>query len=180
MERFNKFLVLLVITILPLILLQCTQYNEETPFFNGLFLEYDVGSGYKLIYNIYVLDNNKYKIIETDETGILGKEVEELLVNSFGKVYESSKKSYKGKFSPIWIPVHEIEIGDTIDGRHIAIKKDKWEKWDVMVLKDIAAEAESYYDLNTGYWVGSFAKTAVGVGKIILINTNADIPTVAE
>ncbi len=179
MEKFKKSILLFLILPLSMMFSHCTKYKEEAPFFDGLVLEYNAG-GISYIYNVQELENSEFKIIEIEKREPLSDKIEELFVNAYGRVFKSTFKDYKGGFSPIWIPVHEIEIGDTIDGRHIAIKKDKWEKWDVMVLKDIAAEAESYYDLNTGYWVGSFAKTAVGVGKIILINTNADIPTVAE
>ncbi len=180
MKRFKESLFLLLIISLPLILLHCTKYKEEAPFFEGLFLEYDWGGGTREKYNVHVIDNNRFKITETRKREPLSDDVEEFLVDAYGKVYKSSYRPYKGKFSPIWIPAHKMEIGDTFDGRKLVERKDKWEKWEVLVVKDTPTGGESYFELNTGYLVGSFAKTAIGVGKIILLSTNADIPTIQE
>lgn len=174
MERFKKGLILLF-GIYLLSILSCTKYEEEAPFFDGLFLEYRLG-GLRTIYNIHVLANHKFKIIETQKARVLSDDVEELYVDAYGRVYKSSFKPYKGKFSPIWIPVHKMEIGDTFDSGYTVARKEKWEKWEVLVIKDPVVREERYFDLNTGFWVGSFARTAVGAGKIVLINTNADIP----
>ncbi len=182
MERFKKVLFLLVIISLSVVFFQCTKYKEPAPFFDGLFLEYDRSPGhrYKLIYNVHVLENNKYKILETDTVYITDSDKIEMYVDKNGRVYESSKERYEGKFSPIWIPVNEMEIGDKFDERKLIEREDKWEKWEVLVVKDTPTGGESYYDLNTGYWVGAFARTPRGAGKIVLVNTNADIPTVEE
>lgn len=180
MESFKKITFLLLIVSLPLIFMHCTKYEEEAPFFDGLFLEYRLG-GLKIIYEVEVLSNHKFKIVETEKAKVLSDDIEELFVDKYGKVYESSKKRYEGKFSPIWIPVHEIEIGDTISGGDFtAIRTDKWKGWDVLVLKADIVESENYHDLNTGFWVGSFARTAIGSGTVVLVNTNADIPTAEE
>jgi hypothetical protein len=103
-----------------------------------------------------------------------------MLVNKYGKVYQTNgRKKRIGKFSPIWIPVHKMEIGDKFDGRNLVDREDKWEKWKVLVVKDIPTGVEDYYEINTGYLVGSVAKSPRG-GKIILVNTNADIPTIED
>ena len=169
---------ILIIGLLTLLLQSCTSYEELAPFFDGLYLEYDWGSGTREIYNIQISDDDNFKVIETRKRKPLGDKTEEMLVNKNGIVYESTYKKYKDNFSPIWIPVREIKIGDKYDGRKLAERKDKWEKWEVLVVKDIPTGGESYYELETGYWVGGSAKTSVGVGKIVLINTNAVIPTI--
>jgi len=174
MKRFKKSLILLLIIFLPLTFLHCTKYKELTPFFDGLFLEYRLG-GLRTIYNVHVLANHKFKIIETQKARVLSDDVEELYVDAYGRVNKSSFKPYEGKFSPIWIPVHEMEIGDTFDDGYKVIRTEQWKKWKVLVIKDPVVREERYFDLNTGFWVGSFAKTAVGAGKIVLVNTNADM-----
>ncbi len=166
---------------LLLILSNCTKYKEEAPFFEGLILEYgERGVDGRYIYEINSLDDNGFKITEKEKWKALKFKPAVMMVKANGRVYESNKKRYKNKFSPIWIPVNEMDIGDKFDGRNIVERKAKWEKWDVLVVKDIPTGAEDYYELNTGYLVGSYAKTAIGVGKIVLLNTNADIPTIQE
>lgn len=175
MKGFKKIIFLLLIVSLPLIFIHCTKYKEPAPFFDGLFFEYDVGASKRIIYNVQVLDNNQFKITETRKRRVLSDDIEELFVDAHGKVYKSTFKPYKGKFSPIWIPVHVMEIGDTFDGGYVVTRKDKWEKWEVLVIKEPVVREERYYDLNTGYWVGLFAKTPMGVITFVLVNTNADI-----
>ncbi len=179
-KDFKSSMFLFLIVYFSLIFLHCTKYKELTPFFDGLFLEYEYGSRLKLIYNVNVLESNKFKILKKDTFYKTYRGKTEILVDAYGRVYESSSKRYKGKFSPIWIPVHEMEIGDTFDGRNIVERKAKWEKWDVLVVKDIPTGAEDYYELNTGYLVGSYAKTDRGIGKSVLVKTNANIPVVEE
>ncbi len=164
---------------LLLILSNCTKYNEEAPFFNELFLEYDV-MGYATIYNVETLDDNQFKITETEKRGPLSDDIEELFVDEYGKVYKSTFKDYEGKFSPIWIPVHEMEIGDTFNNGYKVIRREQWKKWEVFVIQNPLFPEERYFDTNTGYRVGAEGKAKLGRYKAVLINTNADIPTVEE
>ncbi len=178
MESYKKNIFLFLIASLTFFFSYCTKkYNEPAPFFDGLFLEYRAGS-IRRVYNIQVLDNNQFKIVETEKSKILISDVEELLVDTYGKVYESTYKEYKGKISPIWVPAHKMEIGDIFDGQTV-IRKEKWKKWEVLVIKDPTFEVERYFELNTGFWVGSFARTPIGASEVVLVNTNANIP-VAE
>ncbi len=160
-----------------LIFIGCAKYKEEAPFEDGMYFEYRYGTLNKT-YNINHLDDNNFKIVETDSFYKATEGKLEMLVDSYGKVYECRKKRYKGKFSPIWIPVHDMEIGDEYDKRERVDRIDKWEKWEVLVIKDIPTGAENYYELKTGYFVGSEARSLVGSGKKILEATNADIPTI--
>lgn len=182
MEKVKKGFIILLGIPLTLILSQCTKYKEKAPFFEGLILEYgSSGATYgRYIYEINSLDDNGFKITKKEKWKALKPKPVVMMVKANGRVYESNKKRYKNKFSPIWIPVNEMEIGDKFDDRNIVERKAKWEKWKVLVVKDTPTGGESYYDLNTGYWVGSFARTAVGSGEIVLVDTNADIPTVEE
>jgi hypothetical protein len=160
-----------------LILICCTKYKEQTPFFDGLFLEYDLGSpGFKWTYNIHNIEDGKFRINETEEEGAIGKRLREYFVDSKGKVYKTDTKDYQGKFSPIWLPVHEMKIGDTFDNGDAVVRKDKWKKWEVLVIKDSDSNNERYFDVNTGYFVGSYESRAT----VVLINTNASIPFVEK
>ena len=162
---------LLFITINILFLASCSKYNEPAPFVDGLFLEYN--AGLKIIFNINSIENNNYKIIETEVSEVLGDTIRDIYVDMYGKVYESSFKDYKGKFTSIWIPVHQMEIGDTFDDGYKVLRKDKWKNWEVLVIKNPIYNEEQYFELNTGYLVG-----VKGSVEVNLVNTNADIPTI--
>ena len=56
-----------------ILLINCTKYEEKTPFFDGLLLEYDLGGGIRIIYNVQSMDRNRFKIIETEKAGVLGE-----------------------------------------------------------------------------------------------------------
>jgi hypothetical protein len=182
MKRFKYSLALIFIISL---LLHCSkQYKEAAPFLDGLFLEYETDvktfagrEKIKTVYNVHSLGNDRFKITKTENQTFFGDGVKEYFVDSYGKVYESSCRECEGKFSPIWIPAHTMEIGDTFDERKI-IKRNKWNQWNVVVVKSqiSAIGAEWYYDANTGFLVGVYTSDAIG-GKVTrkLINTNANI-----
>lgn len=179
MQKLKKCSISLLTVFFFLVLIQCSKYKETVPFFDGLLLEYKyTNKNIKRIYKVKVIGSNKFKVIQImPGRGVLKDDIDEFLVNAYGRVYKSTYKSYKGRFCPIWIPVHKIEIGDTIDDIEIAMRKDKWKKWDVLVLAlKRSKKTERYFDLNTGYWVGSKGKTPMGAYEIILVNSNADIP----
>jgi hypothetical protein len=152
------------------------RFAETPPFFDKLFLEYKFNAeSYLTTYQVEALARGRFRIIETEKRGVLGDDVEEFFVDAYGKVYESSFKSYEGHFSPIWLPVHQMKIGDVFEGL-LVDRKDRWKNWDVLIIKHKLAQAEEYYELNTGFFVGAFARTAVGSGGNVLVETNADIP----
>lgn len=169
--------IILLGSLLSLILLSCSKYKEPAPFSGGMYLEYKVGTSIET-YKILALGSKGFKIVETRQRSPLPDDVEELFVDKYGRVYKSSFEPYEGNFSPIWIPVKKLKIGDTVDGRYLVARKDRWEKWEVLVLKDKFAEAETYFDLSTGFLVGAFAKTPIGPGGYVLVDTNAPIITV--
>ncbi len=179
MKGFKKIILLFLIVSLPLIFSHCTKYKEPVPFFDGLVLEYEI-KGKKIIFNAHVLDNKKYKIVKTEKSKVFGDKIKEFFVDAYGRVYKSSFKDYEGGFSPIWIPVYAMEIGDTYDEGYTILRKDKWKKWNVMVIKNpYIIEEEQYFEINTGYLVG--VKGIFGRAfEFFLVKTNANIPVVEE
>jgi hypothetical protein len=169
------FTILLGILLL-LILSQCSKYKEEAPFFDGLYLEYKLGRKGKKTYNVSISENKGFKIIETEKYPNLNDEVEEYLVDNYGKVYKSSSGGYKGYFSPIWIPANEMKAGDTFGDGLTVSRVDKWKKWEVLVVKVPIGKIEVFYEINSGFWVGTIGRTATGATEFVLFNTNADIP----
>jgi hypothetical protein len=149
----------------------CTKYKEPAPFFDGLFLEYNYG-GMTVIYNVHDIEDRNFKIVKTKIRRGRNKTID-IFTDAYGKVYESSFKDYEGKFSLIWIPVNKMDIGDTFDDGYKVIRKDKWKKWEVLVVKNPYFNEEQYFELNTGYLVG-----VKGSIEVNLVKTNADIPTV--
>lgn len=163
--------------LLPFILTFCTKYKEEAPFFDGLFLEYKLRL--RTVYEVDVLDNKNYKITIIEKDKSFGKKTKELFVDTYGKIYKSYIKDSEGDFSPIWIPIHEMDIGSKYNDGFTVIRKDKWKKWDVFVVQNPDIDEEQYFEINTGYLVG--VKGHLGKNyEIILNDTNADIPTLEE
>lgn len=177
MKNINKTLIVLLLIILNLTVFYCTKYKEEAPFFDGLYLEYKIKNK-KIIFTVYMQDNGNYKIVEIEKSKVFGDKVKEMFVDAYGRVYQSSFKDYEGKFSPIWIPVHKMEIGDTFDEGYKIIRNDKWKNWNTIVVKTPDINEEQYFEVNTGYFVGAKGRAGISY-EVVLIDTNADIP-VAE
>lgn len=170
MKNVRK-MILLITAISVLFISACSKYDEPVPFYDGLFLEYF--AGLKILYDVHSIENGNYKIIETEVSEVLGDTIRNFFVDIYGKVYKSSSKDYEGKFSSIWIPVHQLKIGDTFDDGYKVLRKDKWRNWEVLVIKNPIYNEEQYFELNTGYLVG-----VKGSIEVNLVKTNADIPTV--
>jgi hypothetical protein len=167
-----KKVLLLIYCINIGLFVSCAKYDETAPFFNELTLEYEIGE-IKRVFNFNIIDNNNFKIIRTDVDDVLGNSFIEMFVDAYGKVYKSSSSKYEGNFTSIWIPVHQMKIGDTFDDGYKVLRKDRWKKWEVLVIKNPTYNEEQYFELNTGYLVGVKGRVEVN-----LVNTNADIPTV--
>lgn len=172
----NVFRILLLFLLIGL--LSCNKYEEPVPFSDGLFLEYDA-AGIKTIFSFERQLNLNYKITETEKRKPLNDKIIDIFVDSYGKVYKSSFKDYEGGFSPIWIPIHVMKVGDIYDGGYKLTKKDRWKKWDVMVIENPAHDEEQYFDVNTGYLVGVKGRFGMSY-EVVLVNTNADIPNIEE
>lgn len=168
----NAWKMILIITSISVLFISaCSKYDEPAPFYDGLLLEYF--AGLKIIYNVHSIENGNYKIIKTEVGEVLGDDIDDIFVDMYGKVYKSSFKDYEGKFSSIWIPVHKMEIGDTFDGGYKVLRKDRWKKWEVLVIKNPMFNEERYFELKTGYLVG-----VKGSIEVNLVKTNADIPII--
>lgn len=175
----NRKIIFIISTIVLLFLISCTKYDEPAPFFDGLFLEYiEIDS--KTIYKMQVLNNGKYRVIQTRKREPLNDDIEELLIDVNGKVYKSSFKDYEGGFPPIWIPAMQMEIGDKFNDGYTVLRKDRWKQWDVLVIKNPLFDEEKYFDINSGFWVGAIGKGSVAKYSAVLVDTNADIPTIEE
>ncbi len=175
MRSFIKSPTLLMIALLPVILMGCTnKYDEEAPFFDGLSLEYGVGAQ-RVIYSVHALENKKFKMVRAEKREPLSDNVEELYIKTNGQVYKSTYKGFEGKFSPIWLPIVKMKVGDTFDGGKLVERKDKWGRWNVLVVQETSVGVTHYYDLATGFLVGEEASTLRGNSKVVLINTNANI-----
>jgi hypothetical protein len=156
--------------------IQCVQKGEVAPFFDGLYLEYDVVKTYKsrdeislkmdgtevrvkVRYHVESADN-KYRIMKIDtdsQSGDILNE-KEYIVDMYGK--DEGRNNYL----QIWLPVTRLVQGDTLYGNFKVIRKEKWKEWDVLVLMDESAPvAEWYYDQNTGLMVGKKLKFGVRV-----------------
>jgi hypothetical protein len=159
---------------LSLLLIQCSKDKEEAPFFDGLYLEYKLGNKGKKTYNVSISNKKGFKVIEIEQWPIFDDEVEEYSVDLYGKVYSSG--AYKGEFSPIWIPVNKMKVGNTFDGGFLVSRLDNWKRWEVMVVKAPIGRTEIYHDLTTGFLVGMVTTSVSGTTKTVLVDTNADIP----
>ncbi|NOY84923.1 MAG: hypothetical protein GXO96_08925 [Nitrospirae bacterium] len=139
-------------------------------------MEYAIMGGTTFTYKIELLGSKDFKVIETIGRGILGNTVTEWSVDTYGKVYKSSGDgSYIGSFSPIWIPVNKMKIGDVFDEDHHVMKRMSWKKWEVLVVENTAGasigKVEDYFDATTGFKVGTYV-SAGGEIEIILMKTN--------
>jgi hypothetical protein len=183
MKRFKYCFALIFIISLTLLLLHCSeQYKEPAPFFDGLYLEYTFDNNIPEIYNITALGDNRFKIIKkTSWKGVFKDDIKEFFVDAYGRVYKSSSKAYPGGFSPIWIPVYVMQIGDTFGDGYQLVRKDKWQKWNVVVVKcpSSLGEVELYLESSSGFRVGDFVRLGAIETTTVLVNTNAKIP-VAE
>jgi predicted Zn finger-like uncharacterized protein len=153
------------------------QHREEVPFFDGLFLEYEIGSKPRL-YEVAVINENEYKITKHS-----GNSRIEYIIDKYGKIKEAkqyyadgrikNKEKMEGEFLDIWKPIHKLKVGDQLSSRTTVDRTEKWKQWEVMVIKEPGAGRliENYYEINTGFLVGSSFYNEV------LIDTNAVIPT---
>jgi hypothetical protein len=182
MNKNNYKVIAVISTLITIVLMlyNCSKYNAVAPFFDGLTLEYDV-SGIKFIYKVYSIEDINYKIVKTEKWTGLGDKTYEYFSDIHGIVYKVTKKasrSYKGGFSPIWISTSEMKIGDTIDGGEKVIERKQWKKWDVLVVKSPNVDQKTYYEINTGFYVGLEGRSRGGRVTIFMTNNNADIPTI--
>jgi hypothetical protein len=146
-------------------------------FFDGLYLTYkcfhSTGSIGKFLthYEFRLLSNGKFDVLlySKSESGEKSPDSKHRLsINSMGEFKDKD-------ILPLWLP--ERYRREAARWRRCVVeRKDHWEKWDVWVAKDVVGSSH-YYEATTGFWVGSETSTRIGGMKIILVETNANIPT---
>jgi len=192
MKSCDKRNLLVILFIVLSTNLGCQKKGGLAPFFDELYFKYkDIvssGSSSERIYRIKELHDG-YEVIEKDLSPILPR-TEKHIVDLWGfikqstRIRETSQKTkkhykHKGKRICIWIPAEELQVGNKFEtslGNCQVEEKRSWENRDVWVLKgDLGVEF--YYDIKTGFLVGSHVPSLpmVGSTKRILIETNADI-----
>ena len=62
MNKIKKAFITLLVISLPLVLSSCSEYKEPAPFFDGLFLEYEVNNREGESYQVSALENAKFKL----------------------------------------------------------------------------------------------------------------------
>ncbi len=170
-------------------IIQC-EIKEVAPFFDGLYLEYDVLKTYRTRAEIRLKSEgtrqrtnityrfeslgNKYRVTKTEVSSILGKLSEDIFnVDYNGKAEELEN------YLEVWLPVTELNVGDAIYGTFKVDRKERWHEWDVSVLIDESAPySEWYFHTETGYLVGM--KSGAGLKVVatqerdqILVDTNS-------
>jgi len=168
MRQGRKKIVICVFLVLCCIfIVQCVKKEkEEAPFFDGLYLKYDViktsktryddmlktegiKERSKITYRLEDIGDEQYRVVKTDynEKRRMSMD-EEFAVDIYGKVV-SREREYKygdtvrrvedyeyGKFSKIWIPVQGLEKGDVFNGTLTVTGRAKWMEWDVVIVTD--------------------------------------------
>lgn len=189
--RGSRFIHLLSIVLL-IFMVQCSK-QEQAPYVDGLYFEYDVVKTFK-IREEFMLGMEgrrssakvKYKVQASDDGYEINKTVdnatiffiaadEVILVDKYGKNKEL------GNYFKLWLPVKGLEIGDAVYANFRVDRKERWKEWDVMVCIDKSAPlAEFYFDSETGFFVGMKAGFVAVISgsqerEEVLINTNAGI-----
>jgi hypothetical protein len=162
--------------------------NVKAPFFNGLYLKYDVTaySGDSAIpghedWRVVDIDSGRFKITKESYTHLPdGKQLmimyRNYIVNENGVVTKCEIKSYEGCYSPIWIAVGNFEVGEYLrDAGMKVFEKTSWNGWDTYRISDKPKSINFYYELEQGFLIGT---DGTGLRQdLILIDNNAGIPT---
>jgi len=192
MKGPSKSTLLVIFFLFVFFNVECQKKGEIAPFSDGLYFKYkvivDIGSSGEIIYRIKEM-NTEYEIIVEYSLTLLPETMKHI-VDIWGFIKESTEikkhakkikklKEFKGRRIVIWISPKELQIGNkfkTSLGDLQVKEKRTWENWDVWVLKGNLG-VEFYYDIKTGFLVGSHVPSLpmVGSTKRILIETNADI-----
>jgi len=192
MKIYGKSNLLAISLFVLLLNIECQKKGEIAPFYDGLYFTYkdvvSIGVTNERIFRIKEI-NTEYEIIEEDLSPVLPETIKHTVdlcgfIKESIEIKKSTKKTKKlKKFRhrriAIWIPPNELKVGNkfkTSFGDFQVKEKRIWEKWDVWVLKG-DFDFETYYDIKTGFFVGSRVppQPLVGSTKRILIETNADI-----
>jgi len=174
MKHCKYHIILIILS--QLIFVYCSENKELAPFLDGDAFEYK-SNNIRVLYKVHTHDDGTFKITKTEKYRALQDKIEEFFLNPYGIVYKSTLDKYKGNFSPLWIPINTINIGDTFNSGYSAERKTRWKHWEVIVIKNPRVNEERFYEVNTGYFVG--LRGNVGRSYNLILNyANADIPTI--
>ena len=162
--------------------------NVKAPFFDGLYLKYDVTaySGDSAMpghedWSVVAIDSDTFKITKESYTHMQdGRQVmimsRTFMVNENGVVTDCEIKSYEGGYSPIWIAVGNFEVGEYLrDAGMKVFEKTTWNGWETYRISDKPDSINFYYELDQGFLVGT---DGTGLRQdLTLIDNNAGIPT---
>ena len=185
---------LMAVLMVLMVLGGCSKSTDEgsmkskAPFFDGLYLKYDVTSysgdsampGHE-DWSVVTIESDRFKITKESYTHIEdGRQIKimarEFIVNKNGVVTDCEIKSYKGGFCPIWIAVGNFEVGEYLrDAGMKVFEKTTWKGWDTYRISDKPKSINFYYELDQGFLVGT---DGTGLRQdLTLVENNANIPT---
>lgn len=198
-SSWKSRIIYLSLIMLCIFIVQCSK-KEQAPFFDGLYLEYDVLKTYKtrdeamlnfegtkehwkVTYSVEAIDNGKYKVIQNEFNARNERISHETVfhVDAYGMAQEL------GNYLQFWVPITGFKTGDALYDKFKVNRKETWKGCNVLVFKDESipvtdiGAAEWYYDERTGFMVGKEAH--LGIKKVVgsqeqewlLIDTNADV-----
>ena len=176
MINYNIKRILFLILIPTIFIIHCSKYNELAPLHGDELFEYKYNN-IIITFSVHSTDNNGFKITRTEHYRGLNDKTDELLVDKYGVVKKSTSNKYIGKYSPLWIPVNSMNIGDKFNDGFSILRKEKWKDWEVFVIKNPKINEERYFEATYGYFVGAKGKVNRNY-ELILTNTNAYLPKI--
>ena len=193
--KFARNLSLFLGISLTLLFLNCTKYEEEAPFFDGLYLKYyevfsnseeskDIIWTREIEYRFKQLESENFnisQIVNTKRGKRLDKKLEtpsfpqvgnDLIIDGKGIVLKSEVNFNfpEGMLSYLWLPSDKRKEGpEMIKMIRKVEERTRWEGLEVWPVKGILGDMH-YYDADTGYLVGS--ENISGKLKMRIIDTN--------
>lgn len=165
--------------ILTIMVIECS-FSKPAPLKDGIHLRYkfkgmEEGHFCDLIFT--KISNGNFEVtVDVPEEYILSEHFVKphekdgkIIVNKFMK-RRSGKPLQIGTYGPLWLPSHKMEKGknigvDLIVGGMVSDKVENWNGWKVYIVEASAfrgAVSQTwYYEVETGFLVGSNAKTVI-------------------
>lgn len=191
MKTKTYFMILLSVMVVLAISEGCSENTREggksakAPFSDGLYFKYDViGSSGAHGHQTYTVESIKaetYKITMENYTHIPdGRQLLVMdrifIVDENGIVKGCELRSYKGGYSPLWLPVGRLKVGEYLrDAGMKVFEKTTWKGWEAYRISDKPDSINFYYELDQGFLVGT-GGTGLRL-DLTLIENNAGIPT---
>lgn len=172
----------------------CSESTDEgskklkAPFFDGLYLKYDVTtySGDSEMpghedWNVVALEDGSFRIKKESYTHMPdGRHqmvmARTFIVNDNGIVTDCEIRSYEGGYCPIWMAVDHFKVGDFLRDAGMKIfEETTWNGWETYRISDKPNSINFYYELDQGFLVGT---DGIGIRQeLTLVENNVDIPT---